>query len=63
MEIGLCLYILKQWGLVGSPITPYIWDSRCDFRDAKDRIAELYNMSKEKRQEIGNEGRKWAYRR
>ena len=50
----------KAMGLVGSPITPYIWDSRCDFRDARDRIIELYNMSKEKRQSIGTEGREWA---
>ena len=34
----------KAMGMVGSPITPYIWDSRCDFRDAKDRIIELYKM-------------------
>jgi glycosyltransferase involved in cell wall biosynthesis len=50
----------KAMGLVGSPITPYIWDSRCDFRDAKNQICELYNMSKEERQSIGNEGREWA---
>ena len=50
----------KAMGLVGSPVTPYIWDSRCDFRDARDKIIELYKMSKEKRQKIGNAGRKWA---
>ena len=50
----------KAMGMVGSPITPYIWDSRCDFRDAKDRIVELYKMSKDERQRIGNSGREWA---
>jgi glycosyltransferase involved in cell wall biosynthesis len=50
----------KAMGMVGSPITPYIWDSRCDFRDARDRIVELYKMSKEDRQKIGNAGREWA---
>ena len=50
----------KAMGMVGSPITPYIWDSRCDFRDAKDRIIELYKMSKDERQKIGNSGREWA---
>jgi glycosyltransferase involved in cell wall biosynthesis len=50
----------QAMGLVGSPVTPYIWDSRCDFRDARDRIIELYNMSKEERQERGNAGREWA---
>ena len=50
----------QAMGLVGSPVTPYIWDSRCDFRDVRDRIIELYNMSKEERQERGNAGREWA---
>ncbi len=50
----------KAMGMVGSPTTPYIWDSRCDFRDARDKITELYNMSKKDRQKIGDEGRKWA---
>tara|TARA_R110000751_G_scaffold112784_5_gene211881 strand:- start:3214 stop:4644 length:1431 start_codon:yes stop_codon:yes gene_type:complete len=47
-------------GMVGSPITPYIWDSRCDFRDAKDRIIELYKMSDEERKRRGNLGKEWA---
>lgn len=50
----------KAMAMVGSPITPYIWDSRCDFRDAKERIIELYKMSKEKRNKIGESGRQWA---
>ena len=47
-------------GMVGSPVTPYIWDSRCDFRDAKDRICELYKMSSTERKRKGNAGREWA---
>ena len=50
----------KAMGMVGSPITPYIWDSRCDFREARDRICQLYNMTSEERKRIGEEGRKWA---
>ena len=50
----------KALGMVGSPQTPYIWDSRCDFKDAKDRIVELYQMSNKERKERGNEGREWA---
>ena len=50
----------KALGMVGSPTTPYIWDSRCDFRDARDKIIELYKMSKEEREERGNAGREWA---
>ena len=44
----------------GSPVTPYIWDDRCKPEDATDRIMELYNMSKEKRKELGLKGREWA---
>jgi len=50
----------KAMGMVGSPITPYIWDSRCDFRDAKDRIIELYKMGDEERKRRGNLGKEWA---
>ena len=45
---------------VGSPSTPYIFDDRCKWEDAAERIAEVYNLSKEERQEIGMEGHKWA---
>ena len=50
----------KALGLVGSPTTPYIWDSRCDFKDARDKILELYKMSSEERKSRGNKGREWA---
>ena len=50
----------KSLGMVGSPVTPYIWDSRCDFKDARDRIVELYQMSNKERKERGNAGREWA---
>ena len=50
----------KALALVGSPVTPYIWDSRCDFRDAAQNINKLYNMSNKKRKSIGEKGRKWA---
>jgi glycosyltransferase involved in cell wall biosynthesis len=46
--------------LVGSPPTPYIWDDRCEAEDAAKRISELYNMSKEEREERGLAGREWA---
>ena len=50
----------KAMGMVGSPITPYIWDSRCDFRDAYENLKELYAMGNKERKRRGNEGRKWA---
>ena len=46
--------------LVGSPITPYIWDDRCTAEDAASRITELYSMGKEDRKTRGEKGRKWA---
>lgn len=46
--------------LVGSPGTPYIWDDRCRPEDAAEQIMNLYNMSKEERQECGLAGLKWA---
>ena len=46
--------------IVGSPATPYIFDDRCNAEDATKRIVELYNMSKEERQEIGRAGLEWA---
>ena len=50
----------QAMSMVGSPVTPYIYDSRCDFRDAAARIKELYNMSAEERKERGKAGLEWA---
>ena len=50
----------KALGMVGSMVTPYIWDSRCDYRDAYENIKTLYSMSDKKRKKIGDSGRKWA---
>jgi len=46
--------------MVGSPPTPYIFDDRCRWEDAADRLMEVYNLSKEERQERGLAGREWA---
>ena len=46
--------------LVGSVPTPYIFDDRCRFEDAALQIEQLYKMSKEQREQIGEEGRQWA---
>jgi|TARA_R110000851_G_scaffold47194_3_gene114696 glycosyltransferase involved in cell wall biosynthesis len=50
----------KALGMVGSMVTPYIWDSRCDFKDAYQNIKTLYSMSPEERLKRGESGRKWA---
>jgi glycosyltransferase involved in cell wall biosynthesis len=46
--------------LQGSIKTPYIWDDRCEPKDATLWIENLYKMGRESRKETGLEGRKWA---
>jgi glycosyltransferase involved in cell wall biosynthesis len=49
-----------SFSVQGSPQTPYIFDDRCRWEDAAERLVEVYNLSKEERQECGLEGYKWA---
>jgi glycosyltransferase involved in cell wall biosynthesis len=44
----------------GSIPTPYIYDDRCKWEDASERIMEIYNLTHEQRKEIGLKGREWA---
>ena len=44
----------------GSPLTPYIWDDRCNAEDAAEQIKAVYNLSKEERKAHGLKGREWA---
>jgi glycosyltransferase involved in cell wall biosynthesis len=44
----------------GSVQTPYIFDDRADFRDAKKAIEQVYNMSQEEREDRGAAGREWV---
>jgi hypothetical protein len=44
----------------GSPQTPYIFDDRCKWEDACDRIKEVYDLSSEERKARGLKGREWA---
>jgi len=44
----------------GSPLTPYIWDDRCNAEDAAEQIKAVYNLSKEERKVLGLKGREWA---
>jgi glycosyltransferase involved in cell wall biosynthesis len=44
----------------GSPLTPYIWDDRCNAEDAAEQIKAVYNLSKEERKSRGLKGREWA---
>jgi glycosyltransferase involved in cell wall biosynthesis len=44
--------------IVGSPMTPYIWDDRCTAEDAAEQIMHVY--LDEERDENGLAGREWA---
>jgi glycosyltransferase involved in cell wall biosynthesis len=44
----------------GSPLTPYIWDDRCNAEDAAEQIKTVYNLSKKERKACGLKGREWA---
>ena len=44
----------------GSPLTPYIWDDRCNAEDAAEQIMNVYKLSKEERKVLGLKGSEWA---
>lgn len=44
----------------GSPVTPYIWDSRCRAEDAADQILKAYEIGREGLKKLGKEGMDWA---
>jgi glycosyltransferase involved in cell wall biosynthesis len=46
--------------LQGSPLTPYIFDDRCSWEEAGNRLMELYNMGREERKRRGELGRQYA---
>jgi hypothetical protein len=46
--------------LQGSPLTPYIFDDRCSWEDAGNRLMELYTMGRDERKRRGELGRQYA---
>ena len=46
--------------LVGSPLTPYIYDDRVSIESLSEAIAELYNTPADVREKYGMEGYRWA---
>jgi glycosyltransferase involved in cell wall biosynthesis len=46
--------------LQGSPLTPYIFDDRCSWEEAGERIYELYQMTRDERKRRGMLGREYA---
>lgn len=47
----------KTRSLVGSPVTPYIFDDRCDWEDVAYGFLYWYGMDKSEREQRGAEGR------
>ena len=50
----------NNMSLVGSPVTPYIFDDRLDFRDLAKAIQQVYELSPEEREENGKAAREWV---
>jgi glycosyltransferase involved in cell wall biosynthesis len=46
--------------IVGSPVTPYIWDDTCRPEDASEQIMAVYGLTPEERKAKGLKGREWA---
>jgi len=46
----------RSRALMGSVPTPYIFDDRCDWVDASNRLKEWYDMDKEERRRCGIKG-------
>lgn len=46
--------------LQGSPQTPYIFDDRCSWEDAANRLFEVYNLTRTERKRRGESGRQYA---
>ena len=46
--------------LQGSPLTPYIFDDRADWKEAADKISEWHSMTREERKAAGLKGREYA---
>ena len=44
----------------GSPLTPYIFDDRCNWEDAAEQIRNVYNLGTTERKARGLKGREWA---
>ena len=50
----------SNMSLQGSVPTPYIFDDRCDFRDAADVIMKVYELGKEEREYRGKLAYEWV---
>jgi len=46
--------------LCGSPLTPYIFDDRCQYEDAGEALLEWYNIGSKERERCGEAGRQFV---
>lgn len=46
--------------MMGSPLTPYIYDDRCSIDDAADAIKLVYDLGEEERERRGMKGHEWV---
>jgi len=46
--------------LAGSPLTPYIFDDRCQPEDAAEALKKVYDLGEDERRKRGLEGRAWC---
>ena len=46
--------------LAGSPLTPYIFDDRCQYEDAGEALLDWYKVGPEERERCGEIGRQWV---
>ena len=46
--------------LCGSPLTPYIFDDRCQYDDAGEALYDWYKVGPEERERCGELGRQWV---
>lgn len=51
--------VWPQINLVGSPPTPYIYDSRANVKDIANKLFEVYSMDWIDRQDVALKGREW----
>ena len=60
-DYGKWVYPLwPQVALQGSPMTPYIYDSRADISSIRDGLSWWFKMSRDERKLCGLAGREWA---
>jgi len=61
-ECGECAVPIfpSNISLAGSPLTPYIFDDRCQPEDAAKAFKEIYDLPKEERNRRGLAGREWV---